>query len=822
MRAAIYARVSTERQGREQTIDSQLSALRDWVMANDHELLPEHVYTDQGYSGSRLDRPGLDRLRDAVHDGTLDVVAVLSPDRLARKYAYQALLLEEFRKAGCAIVFIQHPHSDSPHDQLLLQIQGAVAEYERAVLGERFRRGKLQKARAGHWIGGKAPYGYRYVPRREGTPGRLEIDEAEAELVRLLYRWLLEERMTIRQILKRLNCGPWRPRSGKACWSAAVVHRVLSDPLYTGTAYTNRYSFVPPAKPRRRGPRCGENTSRRPRPREEWIAIPIPPIIDPIMHEQAQEQLRRNAALSFRHNTRYSYLLRCLLTCRSCGLAMFGVTHRATARQPQRRYYKCHGKDCLSAAREQPCPQRMAKAEELEAAVWGHVRQLLSDPEALVAQFQSFAQQAEAGGARERVEAEKLQGLLRRLGREEERLLDAYQAGVISLDELGRRREQLRERRRALEEQHQHQERCRQQASTARHVLQDLTAFCERMRARLDDTTLEEQQQILGLLIERIVVGEDTLEIRHVIPLRDPPPDPERPSGPPPAEDRLRSDGVHPAALLLHPRPDLPHRLPEAPGAVADRQGRVDRQPPRLDVQEQFLPRLLALPLAVLDGDPLLLAVGGGPQQHQEALPAPFQANVEVDAVGPDVDVVLARQRSLAPVVVLLLPEALQPGDGGGRQPLGVRAQEGGEGLAEVARADPLEVQPGDPLLDALGLPQLRGQDRRAELLPLALRAPVRDAGLLDRDGSNPRADRPLGQVAVAHHLPVPVGVEAVAVPVDPVGDLGLDGRSEELLGARAEDLAQDIFRLGQWPEANLGGRTVHGGVLLCLVGTRG
>src|SRR5262249_39440075 len=152
-------------------------------------------------------------------------------------------------------------------------------------------------------------------------------------------------------------------------------------------------------------------------------------------------------------------------------------THRATARQPQRRYYKCHGKDCLSAAREQPCSQRMAKADELEAVVWGHVRELLSDPEALLAQFQSLAQQAEAGGAQERAEAEKLEGLLRRLGREAERLLDAYQAGVINLDELGRRREQLRERRRALEEQHKHQERCRQQAATARHVLQDLTAF---------------------------------------------------------------------------------------------------------------------------------------------------------------------------------------------------------------------------------------------------------------------------------------------------------------------------------------------------------
>ena len=123
----------------------------------DHQLGEEHVFRDEGYSGARLDRPGLDALRDAVRDGEVDLVAVLSPDRLARRYAYQVLLLEEFRRAGCEVAFLQHPISDDPNDQLLLQIQGAIAEYERAVLGERFRRGKLQKARAGHYLGGRAP-----------------------------------------------------------------------------------------------------------------------------------------------------------------------------------------------------------------------------------------------------------------------------------------------------------------------------------------------------------------------------------------------------------------------------------------------------------------------------------------------------------------------------------------------------------------------------------------------------------------------------------------------------------------------------------------
>ena len=254
MRAAIYARVSTERQERQQTIDSQLDRLRAWARSADHELSEAHIFRDEGYSGARLDRPGLDALRDAVRDREVDIIGVLTPDRLARKYAYQVLLLEEFRLAGCAIAFVNHAISDYPGDQLLLQIQGAVAEYERALLAERFRRGKQQKARAGQFIGAKAPYGYRYLPRRDGIAGRLEIDPAEAEIVHMIYDWLVSEGLTLRQILKRLNFGPWFPRCGRRPWSPSTVHHILADPVYTGTAYVNQYEYRAARKPRSRKP----------------------------------------------------------------------------------------------------------------------------------------------------------------------------------------------------------------------------------------------------------------------------------------------------------------------------------------------------------------------------------------------------------------------------------------------------------------------------------------------------------------------------------------------------------------------------------------
>src|SRR4051794_1947642 len=547
MRAAIYARVSTERQERQQTIDSQLDLLRAWARSAEYDLSEDHVFRDEGYSGARLDRPGLDALRDAVRDREVDIIGVLTPDRLARKYAYQVLLLEEFRRAGCAIAFVNHAISDDPGDQLLLQIQGAVAEYERALLAERFRRGKQQKARAGQFIGAKAPYGYRYLPRRDGVAGRLEIDPAEAEIVRMLYDWLVGEGLTLRQILKRLNFGPWFPRCGRRPWSPSTVHHILADPVYTGTAYVNRYEYRAASKPRHRKPSYSGKGCRTLKPREQWIAVAVPALIDQDLWERAQAQLQRNAALSFRNNTRHNHLLRCLLTCGCCGLAMYGVSRPPPDATGRRRHsYRCRGRDCTLTAREAPCPRAEVNGEALDHAVWEHVRGLLDDPQRLLAQFQDFALAADQEAAREAAAEDKLHARLEGLARADQRLLDAYQADVISLEELSERRGRLTEQRRALDQQIEMARALCQSRIKAQAVATDLAAFCARLHRRLDEASFADKQAILQLVIERIIVHEDRLEIRHVIPLRNPPPG--RPDTP--AENgRLRSDRLHAASL---------------------------------------------------------------------------------------------------------------------------------------------------------------------------------------------------------------------------------------------------------------------------------
>ena len=618
MRAAIYARVSTDRQERQQTIDSQLAALSAWAEEAGHGLKAAHVFRDEGYSGARLDRPGLDALRDAVGDAEVDIVAVLSPDRLARKYAYQALILEEFRRAGCAIEFLNHSISDNPGDQLLLQIQGAVAEYERALLSERFRRGKLQKARAGWFIGGRAPYGYRYLPCRDGAGGRLEIDEAEAEFVRMLYGWLVNEQMTIRQILKRLNFGPWYPRSGRHPWSPSVIHHILSEPIYTGTAYANRYDFVEAKKPRSRKPSYTGKGCRRMRPREQWIAIPVPPIIDQELWDRAQAQLARNARLSFRNNQKHNHLLRCLLTCGACGLAMHGVA-RITAAGVVRSTYRCAGKDCVMTARETACPRAQVDGDELETAIWMHVRALLADPEQLLVQFRRFASGADRDAQHAHAAEQQIQMRLDRLARADRRLVDAYQAEAISLAELTERRRSLAEQRESLEQQRVQQQKLRSEQVKARAALNDLTAFCDRIRGRLDEASFADKQTILQLVVERIIVHESSLEIRHVIPLRSPPPSrnelADEPNG------RLRSDRMHDAGLDLGLRTDGRDRLGEALQAIHHGDQHI-LDAAVLELGHDAKPELGAF--ALLDPQPqdLLGAISPDPERHVDGLVA--------------------------------------------------------------------------------------------------------------------------------------------------------------------------------------------------------
>ena len=445
MKAAIYARVSTERQAERGTIGSQVEALRGHVAAAGDELAAE--YCDDGHSGARLDRPGLDALRDAAEAGLFEVVYCLSPDRLARSYAYQVLILDELARLGVCVRFTDAPglDQDDPQARLLTQVQGVIAEYERAKIGERYRRGKLFRSRAGEVISRKAPYGYRRIPRSPDGPAHLEIFEPEAAVARRIFADRATG-TTIRQICRQLNADAVpTPTGRRAVWGTSTVNRLLRNEAYIGRVYYNRTEIVPDRRP-------GRRSRQVPRPRDQWIAIPCPAIIAEATFEAAAQVSYDNAKWSPRRAEPGAWLLRGLVKCGPCGVGT--SCHKMRGRNGTwHRYYYCHNHDPVRAGgQDRRCPERNIRADALDEFVFGQIRAALLDPALLLAGEQAIAVHAPAPD--DQLLAAELARLDRRLQAargEHNRLIDLYQTGLIDMPELHRRATAITARQHELE-----------------------------------------------------------------------------------------------------------------------------------------------------------------------------------------------------------------------------------------------------------------------------------------------------------------------------------------------------------------------------------
>ncbi len=330
IQAAIYARVSSDQQAQEHTIDSQVEALTGRVRDDGLVVEDSLRFIDDGQSGAVLIRPALERLRDPAAAGLIDRLYVHSPDRLARKYAYQILLVEEFQRCGVEVVFLNHEIGDKPEEQLLLQVQGMIAEYERAKILERSRRGKMHAARNGSVsVFSKAPYGYHYVSKREGHGvARFEVIASEAETVMAIFGWYGKEGYSLIQICDRLNQEGVLRRSGKPGWDPTSVWDMLKDSAYKGEALYGK-SQVGEYRPHLRPAHGQPEYPRRARsvtttPAAAQIAVAVPSIVPADLFEVVQEKLAENKARRRRSEPGVRFLLQGLTVCSKCGYAYIG------------------------------------------------------------------------------------------------------------------------------------------------------------------------------------------------------------------------------------------------------------------------------------------------------------------------------------------------------------------------------------------------------------------------------------------------------------------------------------------------------------------
>jgi site-specific DNA recombinase len=521
MRAAAYVRVSTSRQVKLQTIEQQLERVRKHAREQGWELEEENIFRDDGYSGTTLKRPALDALRDKARLRELEVAVVLSPDRLARNYVHQMVLIEEFEKGGCRVEFVERPMSSEPDDQLLLQIRGAVAEYERTLLSERMRRGRLAKYKAGlllPWT--HTPYGYRVDPDRPRDPGGVRPDEPKAAVVAEIFAMYLEQGASLFGVCRHLEAqGIPAPRGGKV-WSVATLRGILTNPVYAGRIYAERTRYRP-ARIRRSATRLigHPHDSAVPLPPEEWIPVAsVPAVVSQEQFDLVREKLSKNKSFARRNNKTHSYLLRALVSCGICMLCSVARTQTGKNVKQRQRYYVCSGK--FKQARsylQEKCPSRYAPADQLDEVVWKDLCEVLSHPESI-----TDALQRAHGGQWLPQELKVRQENLRQgrvaLERQLERLTEAYLGEVIPLAEYQRRRQDLERRDAALEAQERQLRAQSHQHMKLAGILGSVENFCERVRSGLANATFEQRRKLVELLIDRVIVTDEEVEIRYVIP----------------------------------------------------------------------------------------------------------------------------------------------------------------------------------------------------------------------------------------------------------------------------------------------------------------
>jgi site-specific DNA recombinase len=518
--AAIYARVSSERQKEEGTIASQTALLLDYAKVHELSVPSEWVFEDEGYSGALLARPGLERLRDLAAEGQIEVVLIYAPDRLSRKYAYQVLLMEEFSRHGVETLFLKTAAAETPEERLMLQFQGMIAEYERAQIAERTRRGKRHRAKAGcvNVLCG-APYGYRCIKKSEHSQAYYEVVEAQAEVVRKIFTWYTQELWSIGAIARQLNEQGIPTRSGQGLWERSTVWGMLRNPAYQGSACFGKTEICARqriTRPlRQKGGYSRRSSSSREKERSQWIEIAVPALVSEEIFALAQERLAQNKRLSVR-NTQEPTLLQGLLVCEQCGYALYRTSTRTTRRQIK--YYRCLGSDRYRHLRGPACSCRPIRQDYVDDLVWQEVLRLLRTPQLIQSELERRRTESlNTSPVQQRQDRVKRE--LTRLSQQMDKLLDAYQEGLMTLAELRKRSPEIKKKIGALETE---QKNLNLRAVEDRRWI-ELSNSLETFLCRLNKTAQKmnaiEKQKVLRAMVKQITVGKDLITIHHSIPV---------------------------------------------------------------------------------------------------------------------------------------------------------------------------------------------------------------------------------------------------------------------------------------------------------------
>jgi site-specific DNA recombinase len=524
-RAALYARVSTDEQRQGQTIDSQVEELRQFVVQKSWRLAS--LYKDEGWSGSILGRPALDHLRDDASKGFFDVVIVNDVDRLARDVTHLGVIKRDLAHHGVTLVFRKLPSDNSPTNNLLVNILGSFAEFERELITDRTRRGRRHKIETRQqFLGCIGAYGFRYVPRQRSVSGEgeLQILPGEARIVKDMYRWVDREGLSARQVIARLNDQKTPPRKRHGLWQRSSALRILRSETYAGVWHYNKHETrgshgdmsMATTRPRR---------STRLRGRSEWLPVRLPQhlhIINRTQWDRVQRQLDRNIAFSPRHS-KHNYLLRGLVKCGGCSAPYVGDPSHG------RFYYRCWRR----------CRHYPTILEEvLNETVWRALIAVVLNPDVITRQLAAVLERRRTRTRESANSGPELDRDFEDFVRKETRLIDAYRTGILPAAVLGHELEKIAARRSGLEARRVNTPSTHEDLSET--LPESVAEFLQAAALRLPTLTQPDRQRFLQLLIRQVTFEGQRIKIVGRIPTAGGATDPPPIRTDPPLEDKDR------------------------------------------------------------------------------------------------------------------------------------------------------------------------------------------------------------------------------------------------------------------------------------------
>lgn len=516
--AAIYCRVSTEDQEREGTsLQSQLEACLKLAEERSYQVEEHHIIKEV-YSGLTLDRPDLTKLRGWLNASEVNAVIVYDSDRFSRDGYDFVTLVRDCQKAKVELLCVTEPIEQGPIGELLSYVRGWASRREADKIRERTIRGKIARAKSGRLLGGTGSklYGYDYLPGKGVGEGKRYVDEEQTQWVREMYRWLVEEGLSVNGIVFRLRALGVPTPSGRGHWGKATVHKILTNPAYIGKTYAFTQTRVE-GKKHRKANRKNRATHIIFKPADQWVEIPdaTPPIISEELFSQAQAKLQRNRELASR-NTKREYLLSSYVFCRQCGRRYSGMalTYKTKHGISGNRYYRCPKN--LKIISPIQCRNRMIRADYLEETVWRQIEDLLRRPEVILAGLQSMGNEVVNVDSYE-AEIEAVEGQLRHMGREKDRVWKAFRLtgdeskfteeinGIMAkTDELERRRAELEKRI---------------EVSKQTEIdIDGIKRFCGLASRNLDNFTYEDKRLALEALSTKVWVDNNCITIEGAIP----------------------------------------------------------------------------------------------------------------------------------------------------------------------------------------------------------------------------------------------------------------------------------------------------------------